>query len=563
MEGYLTAPSLSLVIQENNVELLRNGKAGATVVKSVAIYKGDVHSALQELSAFIHKNRSLNHYVDFIIPADQIKVYRKIIRSENIDKDDMNGFIRKILEEEFKIDVSQVFFDFFNSKDLIEIAIVDRQKLVEAISFIESTNFKVLSALGILKDQREAFVFSSKNDFKKTNKIKQYFYFKDWFLGKASIHFLKSKLFNSGKLINLNLNRNFAFLSFVILSSIVLSATYYGFFLESKKGEILQLQNTDPVLSVENKIKLEHTVSGPLNIFVPSEISSLSYKQTVPQHQLAGLSSKNVPRDISINRIETFLPRKTDFHDKINFNFTDISSINIDAHWKHLNSLEEQFLLSENPIKKSLFSIQDSSTKYDTSVKFTKMSPLFNYASKNSVPELNLDTPVNKIRMQPKMRPNTYPFEVKIIPKKYVRPRLRPALIEELAEKSQIFSNSEIGFSINPKERPKIINRIAAADYSQEGEEASVTGVISKADTKKSIVKLATTKKAINKRKINVISIYSRGSERRAIVIFPTGQTKFVKVGDVLDGGRVAAIGASEIRYIKGGSNLVLRIPEG
>ena len=189
MEGYLTAPSLSLVIQENNVELLRNGKAGATVVKSVAIYKGDVHSALQELSAFIHKNRSLNHYVDFIIPADQIKVYRKIIRSENIDKDDMNALIRKVLEEEFKIDVSQVFFDFFNSKDLIEIALVDKQKLVEAISFIESTNFKVLSSKGIFKDQREPFVFSSKNDFKKTNKIKQYFYFKDWFLGKASIHF--------------------------------------------------------------------------------------------------------------------------------------------------------------------------------------------------------------------------------------------------------------------------------------------------------------------------------------------------------------------------------------
>ena len=563
MEGYLTAPSLSLVIQENNVELLRNGKAGATVVKSVAIYKGDVHSALQELSAFIHKNRSLNHYVDFIIPADQIKVYRKIIRSENIDKDDMNALIRKILEEEFKIDVSQVFFDFFNSKDLIEIAIVDKQKLVEAISFIESTNFKVLSSQGIFKDQREPFVFSSKNDFKKTNKIKQYFYFKNWFLSKASIHFLKSKLFNSRKLINLNLNRNFAFLSFVLLSSIVLSATYYGIFLESKKGEILQLQNTNPVLTVENKIKLEHTVSGPLNIFVPSEISSLSYKQTVPKHQLAGLSSKNVPRDISINRIETFLPRKTDFHDKINFNLTDISSINIDAYWKHLNSLEKQFLLSESSIKKSLFSIQDSSTKYDKSVKFTKLSPLFNYASKNSVPELNLDAPVNKLRAQPKMRPNKYPFEVKIIPKQYARPRLRPAMIEELAAESKIFSNSQIGLSIKPKERPKIINKITVAGYSDEGEEASVVGIISKADTKKSIVKLATTKNAINKRKINIISIYSRGSERRAIVLFPTGHTKLVKVGDRLDGGRVAAIGSSEIRYIKDGNNLVLKIPRG
>ena len=40
-------------------------------------------------------------------------------------------------------------------------------------------------------------------------------------------------------------------------------------------------------------------------------------------------------------------------------------------------------------------------------------------------------------------------------------------------------------------------------------------------------------------------------------------KTKLVKVGDSLDGGRVAAIGTSEIRYIKSGNNLVLRIPEG
>ena len=70
-------------------------------------------------------------------------------------------------------------------------------------------------------------------------------------------------------------------------------------------------------------------------------------------------------------------------------------------------------------------------------------------------------------------------------------------------------------------------------------------------------------KNAINKRKLNVLSIYLRGSEKRAIVLFPTGQTKLVKVGDRLDGGRVAAIGTTEIRYIKGGNNLVLKIPQG
>ena len=169
----------------------------------------------------------------------------------------------------------------------------------------------------------------------------------------------------------------------------------------------------------------------------------------------------------------------------------------------------------------------------------------------------------DKLPARPKIRPNRYPFEIKEIPKEYSRPRVRPDGIEELAAKSQIFSDSQLGQSIKPKVRPKFKKRIVVSDYSEEGDEASVTGTISNAATKKSIVKLATQKNAINKRKLNVLSIYSRGSEKRAIVLFPTGQTKLVKVGDSLDGGRVAAIGTTEIRYIKGGNNLVLKIPQG
>ena len=169
----------------------------------------------------------------------------------------------------------------------------------------------------------------------------------------------------------------------------------------------------------------------------------------------------------------------------------------------------------------------------------------------------------NKEPARPKIRPNKYPFEIKEIPKEYARPRVRPDGIEELAAKSQIFSDGQVGQSIKPKVRPKFRKRLVASDYSEEGDEASVTGTILSAATKKSIVKLATQKNTINKRKLNVLSIYSRGSEKRAIVLFPTGQTKLVKVGDRLDGGRVAAIGTSEIRYIKGGNNLVLKIPQG
>ena len=144
---------------------------------------------------------------------------------------------------------------------------------------------------------------------------------------------------------------------------------------------------------------------------------------------------------------------------------------------------------------------------------------------------------------RPRIRPNKYPFEIK---EEFARPRVRPDVIEVIAAKSQIFSDNQLGQSVKPKIRPKFRKRIVAS-----------------AATKKSIVKLATQKNAINKRKLNVLSIYSRGSEKRAIVLFPTGQTKLVKVGDTLDGGRVAAIGTTEIRYIKGGNNLVLKIPQG
>ena len=226
-------------------------------------------------------------------------------------------------------------------------------------------------------------------------------------------------------------------------------------------------------------------------------------------------------------------------------------------YWSNLKKWHKNLEIKLEP------SIQDAHTESDPPIISTEVSSLFQNEREISVASLSLEEPVNKIRIHPKLRPNKYPFEIKEIPKQYARPRVRPAKIKELAASSQIFSNTQIGVSVKPKDRPKIRKRILVTDYSGEGEEANVTGTVSKAATKKSIVKLATTKNAINQRKLNLISIYSRGSEKRAIILFPTGQTKLVKVGDTLDGGRVAAIGTSEIRYFKGGNNLVLKIPEG
>jgi Tfp pilus assembly protein PilP len=78
-----------------------------------------------------------------------------------------------------------------------------------------------------------------------------------------------------------------------------------------------------------------------------------------------------------------------------------------------------------------------------------------------------------------------------------------------------------------------------------------------------SVAKQATVTNAISLNKVNLIGVYGKPSSRRALVRLANGRYKKVQVGDTVDGGRVAAIGESELRYVKGGRNLVLKLPQG
>ena len=71
----------------------------------------------------------------------------------------------------------------------------------------------------------------------------------------------------------------------------------------------------------------------------------------------------------------------------------------------------------------------------------------------------------------------------------------------------------------------------------------------------------ATFRNAINLRQTNLIGIYGTASKRHALVRLGSGQYKKVKVGDRLDGGTVAAITDTELRYQKGGRMLALKMP--
>ncbi|MEY4871729.1 MAG: hypothetical protein RLZZ563_1059, partial [Pseudomonadota bacterium] len=75
------------------------------------------------------------------------------------------------------------------------------------------------------------------------------------------------------------------------------------------------------------------------------------------------------------------------------------------------------------------------------------------------------------------------------------------------------------------------------------------------------VAQQATVKNAINLKEVNLIGVYGTSAERYALVRNPNGRYVKVEVGDRLDGGRVAAITASEVRYEKRGRMVVLALP--
>lgn len=81
--------------------------------------------------------------------------------------------------------------------------------------------------------------------------------------------------------------------------------------------------------------------------------------------------------------------------------------------------------------------------------------------------------------------------------------------------------------------------------------------------TKASVAKQATFKNAINLSKINLIGVYGTQSSRYALVRQANGRYKKVQVGDRIDGGQIAAITATEVRYKKGNKMVTLAMPKG
>ncbi|NDV01970.1 hypothetical protein [Pseudoroseicyclus tamaricis] len=78
-----------------------------------------------------------------------------------------------------------------------------------------------------------------------------------------------------------------------------------------------------------------------------------------------------------------------------------------------------------------------------------------------------------------------------------------------------------------------------------------------------SVASAATIEDAINLRDINLIGVYGRPGDRRALVRLDNGRYVRVGVGDSLDGGQVTAIGDGALNYVKRGRTYALEVAEG
>ncbi len=168
--------------------------------------------------------------------------------------------------------------------------------------------------------------------------------------------------------------------------------------------------------------------------------------------------------------------------------------------------------------------------------------------------------------VQPTTRPRVRPSDLKVA----VDQAIEDVLEQELAP-LDTGSALAVRRSKPPLSRPS--NFAALVERTRKNPDSSpivatvavpaAAAIVPRQPSGASVSRQATIKNAINLRKLNLIGVYGSASNRRAKVRMPSGRFKDVKVGDSIDGGRVVAIGTSQLRYQKRGRDHTLKMPNG
>lgn len=131
-----------------------------------------------------------------------------------------------------------------------------------------------------------------------------------------------------------------------------------------------------------------------------------------------------------------------------------------------------------------------------------------------------------------------------------------------------------IAQSLKPQVRPNTIDRAvqqallspppnATRNTETDSTPAPQATIAPSGPTSNTVAREATVRNVLNLGQMNLIGVYGKAASRSALIRMSNGRYRKVQVGDNLDGGRVAAIDATELRYVKSGRSIVLKMPRG
>ncbi len=132
------------------------------------------------------------------------------------------------------------------------------------------------------------------------------------------------------------------------------------------------------------------------------------------------------------------------------------------------------------------------------------------------------------------------------------RPAARPRAVERAAARAAKAPAAKPQPKAEPA--PERTGRVVVA---RRNEIAKPSG-----KTNNSVQKNATVSNVVNLRRIGLMGISGSRNAPKALVRMPNGSFVTVKVGDRLDGGRVAEIGNGRLRYVKNGRSITLKMPK-
>ena len=141
--------------------------------------------------------------------------------------------------------------------------------------------------------------------------------------------------------------------------------------------------------------------------------------------------------------------------------------------------------------------------------------------------------------------------------------------------RSETLIESTVQASIRPDIRPRNFARVVARARDVQAQRTARATVAeldvatldtperSSGNTAGDVALAATLDNAIRLRDVNLIGVYGRPNNRRALVRLGNGRYVKVEIGSNLDGGYVKAIGDNALSYVKSGETIALKLPSG